>query len=378
MPLNSHQKAAVALRLAAARCLDPSCTGIDEDEESSIREGAFCLLKSHAEAAAQRIKKDGDIPDFIREGIANLTEFAGTACDISGSVEILTCYVSELPGQTGDGVVWGQGVETKHCRAGLLELAHHIEANVRDRIEHLGIRLNQRPTIEFRTLLAIVDASIPGSRAAGATDVTRSPRLVNVTIADDELGAADILNMAYVIYHELVCHAFRAALASGRIDNAQDKCVWSHGWMDTVAFDLAVDWVAMGPPSWLPLRDEDGVARLRACHDSHFISVPGLRRSDVTRRQAARNAYRKLATAITSFGLADSEVTARQLAQQFSWALHTHQAIDDTMRRDIAQRIAKVVANAARLHDQLAAVKACLRFSVHRDVNQLDQEIPEL
>ncbi|MBD9372025.1 hypothetical protein IB238_05160 [Rhizobium sp. ARZ01] len=378
MPLNSHQKAAVALRLAAARCLDPLCTEIDEEEESGIREGAFCLLKSHAEAAVVRIKDDGDIPDFIREGITSLTEFAGTACDISGSVEILSCYVSELPGQTGDGVVWGAGVETKHCRAGLLELAHHIEAKVRDHIESLGIQLNKRPTIEFRTLLAIADASIPGSRVVGATDVTSSPRLIDVAIADDDLCAADILNMAYVIYHELVCHAFRAALASGRVDNTQDKCIWSHGWMDTVAFDLAVDWVAMGPPNWLPLRDEDGIARLRACHDGHFISVPGLRRSDMTRRQGARNAYRKLATAIASFGLAYSEVTARQLAQQFSWALHIHQAIDDTMRQDIARRIAKAVTNAARVHDQLATVKACLRFSVHRDIKQLDQEIPEL
>lgn len=377
MPLSPPQKAAVALRLVAARYLDPRCDYDDGERAGDFRAGACKTLRSHAQDAKVRISADAEIPGYIRAAIVKLDEYVKGRDDLVASRAVLEKYEHTLDGRDGDGTVWGKGIDVDQCRSGILELAHLIEAVVRQRIEHAGVVLDGLQSITFTSTLAANQTILEPFKVKGATDIRSMPRIVDVVIADGDLDGEDIIDITYVIFHELVCHAFQTCLTGAVPTNAHEKCTWSEGWMDAIAFDIASSWVASGQADWVPLKGEDALGALRIYHDYRYSGKNGLHRSDFVRRRNARNSFRVLSEILTDCGLAGSMEDARGLIAMFSWKLQTHAGVQPGELKDIASRIARIIESPLRIDDHFAVARHCVNFAATADLNQLRVGIPQ-
>jgi len=291
-------------------------------------------------------------------------------------VAALAEYVDGLLGVCGDGRVAGQGIGIDQCRSGLLELARLLELETRNNISAAGIALSERSEINFSTNMAANPAMLSPMRVNGVADISQEPRLIDITLCDDALSAEDVVIFGYVILHELVCHGFQACLSTVGAENAPPKCCWSEGWMDALAFDLAVRWIWNGPREWVPLQGERAIAAVRTAHDARYSAGSRLAASDRLRRNYVRDAYRLLGFKMVTFGYATSSDEAAQFVHRFSWALQTHKAFDSKTVRKLALRLSAVLSSNKRAEEHPSVVLGCLEFIRHRDILRLDTIIP--
>lgn len=132
--------------------------------------------------------------------------------------------------------------------------------------------------------------------------------------------------LPYLLFHEIVCHGLQDVYDVNGCDvartsrhSAAPTCLWSEGWMDTVAHHLATDW-------------------LRRCGASHRIDGPRIRRAErwigqyhdarygeggqvlSPERHLGRKAFERIKTNITAVDF--SEASALNLLTRFSLLLN--------------------------------------------------------
>jgi hypothetical protein len=121
---------------------------------------------------------------------------------------------------------------------------------------------------------------------------------VGLDIHAQEFGWAQLCACYYILTHEIVCHAFQS-LDGGVREDAEPRCSWSEGWMDRLAFTLAIDWLDTKQakmPDWTT-RDPAKLSEMaNAIHSARYKAENNevLTLMEVNRRLHARQAFDQL------------------------------------------------------------------------------------
>lgn len=376
MPLTPSQKVALALRLTAARCYDPSCSYEDDEGRRAIRHAAWGALHSRAVDASLEVRDEEHIFGYIESCLATLEPYILRDQALAEGKILLERYAGALADGCGDGRVYGNDIAIHRCQTGILELAHLLDVHARDSARSAAVDLRDEPELQFTTSFVTNSSLLLPFRVYGQADISLLPRQIDISFADEALSGNDILMAAYVILHELICHGFQRCLSRDPAKNAAAKCHWSEGWMDALAFDLAKEWVWTGPSEWVPMRADTGVTALRKMHDHRYSEGSRLPASDVMRRICARDGYRYLKRRFLELGMASSSDDAQNLVHRFSWTLQTHEEFDAVQMRGLALRIARILASMERAEDHVVVADACLSFIGDRDLVKLNSTVP--
>src|SRR5882724_2606830 len=306
MSLSPAEKARLAFDLTIARHLAAECCAGENFSQQPLVEAARGVLQSSASGANLQVASADDLVDCLQRAADQLKTLASSVPDshhgVSNVVAAERCLRSLADGVdrggTGDGTAIGGAAGYRPCSCGLLELAAILERRVRAQLEaSVSKSLDASCQIHYVTTL-ISDAKIVAPfRVDGETSILRAPRTVTIVLKPDGMDSRDLWHITYTLCHELLCHAFQGAFAHGKLPNAHQKCHWTEGWMDTLAFDWArelVDDQGM-PQSWLPLRGDDARGELSRFHERRYKEPRGLDEDETLRRRRAREAYRRLA-----------------------------------------------------------------------------------
>ena len=140
---------------------------------------------------------------------------------------------------------------------GLLGLAAIIEARVQQLyVVEGGLPNDLDLKVTYVTAFAVDTRDFDPFCINGNAIIGKSPRVVELTLKARALTSRDLWHIALTIHHELICHIFQGARSNERLRDAHPTCHWSEGWMDTLAFDLVLNWDE-APLAWLPLRGEN-------------------------------------------------------------------------------------------------------------------------
>jgi hypothetical protein len=283
---------------------------------------------------------------------------------------IKRCAAGAKP-DDGDGLAHFAQATDAPCLCGFLDLARRVEDRAQSYYDAADGSLRAWPAIAYKTILTpdTLKTLAPFNIGGGA-DIT-STRRVTLTVKDVALSAIDLCQIAYVLFHEVVCHGFQGLLQAAPV-NAKPKCHWSEGWMDAVAYRLAVA-SANGHKNdvreWLPLTGPDAESAMGNVHNARYTDPAGLKSEDAKERRAARKAFSELQLAFVSTGIAASEADAAVLAQKFS--LLANARADSKMLIKLSALLQTVLLSKFREDDKVYASNACLEFLQHRDVTRL-------
>jgi len=376
--LQPHEKVSLALRLIAASCFDPACDLNDDPRQVSARRGACSLLQSQSDNTLNAIQTNEDIPLFFSGCSEGLNSHVAVRPDIMIGQAVLRKMGAGLLEGSGDGQVCGPNAIRALC-SGLLELAFLIETNIRDVIGRTtGLGPAALPAITYDTSLTeFVDEFLP-FHVSGASSITVSPRIVDLIVEDRHLDATDVVDLAYVIHHELICHAFQTSVRYVRPRNASESCYWSEGWMDTLAFERTKEWLNAKADFWRPMSVNDAIARATAYHQHRYGPGSKLGVSHTTRRRMAREAVSRLVSTFDDFGIIPSRADAERRVEDFSWCLNLRWEPENKALRDAVLAMIKILITPMRARDHVAIAEVCLNFVNDQNVNRFCREMPAL
>jgi hypothetical protein len=370
VPLKPAQLASLALRVVAARHLDAELLG-DEDGRNLLdsargQVGAFVL------GAGYRVKTDDAIAPYLSRAasdLASLLDDQSAADEPKGMIRDAALTLETMAADMGDHITAG-GCE-------FVNVTSLIEMRALHTYETTGAVTGEAPPIRYETEV-VEDAQgvLKPFRVAGSADITLSPRIVRLTVKDDDLTAVDLCQLAYVLHHELICHAFQTVGATCQ-RNAPPQCHWTEGWMDRLAFAMAEQWAEHNnaPHAWLPLTGPDAMGAMRLFHESRFLSPKGLKQADAKNRRAARHAFHALSKALVDNSMASSLGDAENLVCRFSLVANAHPAADLVTLRRICLHLQNNLLSPARRAQTGAVALACLDFLSHRDLSVLESDL---
>ena len=95
---------------------------------------------------------------------------------------------------------------------------------------------------------------------------------VGLEILKNSFGWQQYNVLPYVLLHEILCHAFQSLDNPEIRPNADASDAWSEGWMDCVAFQLALEWLDKGHGKHFNTKDEciDAERQIRELHDARY------------------------------------------------------------------------------------------------------------
>ena len=105
----------------------------------------------------------------------------------------------------------------------------------------------------------------------------------------------------------------RAGAQDAIAGSAKPQCHWTEGWIDAVAFRIAV--ISAGRErevvAWLPMTGPDVTSAMGDVHNARYTNPAGLKPEDAKDRRAARKAFVELQFALLDAGIATSESRRR-------------------------------------------------------------------
>lgn len=366
MPLTVGEVIKVGLRLRAARFIDLQY--LPQIPDASLEEAIGDIYDKVAVAAN---KCDADWPEAkaLNHFDALLTNIPSV--EHSAITQLKTSLESLRGGLDGDGDGVAHG-RTPTDPTGIIELAETIEDFARAAVGGVGLELVLGPQIMYSTGLAQKFEDVEPQPLSGQANIRSSPRKVVVVLPDHKLDARHLVQIAYVVFHELVCHAFQAWDVPNP-ENPGQKCSWSEGWMDALAYEITEEWLVASSPYLIPLRGATAIDTARAVHARRYTGVQ-MPSSDVRRRREARDAYGRLGDAILNSGLASSIGEARAKVRRFSFKLNIHSHGTPKFYKQLINDLVELLlANDAALGDQCAF--ATLAFLEHGDLRKLQSEL---
>lgn len=374
MSLQPFEKFELAVRLAAARFLDSDSETDPEDEGIPARRKAHSILSAGADGAQYDIKSDLD----IRPRLAGLADDiralrVGMPLRVDGTIEaayehlcsIATCLATG----NGDGQVCGAPAGPGDLASGLLEMASLAERTVRGVLEeHVDPSYRAGPAIVYATFAKDSCNNPHGIEAW--SEIDKLPRLIHLVVERGGKSPSHLLRFIYAIFHELVCHAFQNGFGATR--NAHRSCFWTEGWVDTVAFDLCLDWVGSNE-SYFRLHGDDARSPIVAFHQARYHKGGALSENEAMLRRNARNAFRDLANILVVLNFTNDQ--AKSLAMNFSLIANTHPDADCARLKLLCIELNKSFTNHKVCpKPALEAAIACVRFIEHRDFPTLELE----
>jgi hypothetical protein len=374
VPLTLQQKASLVLRIAIARFLDDYAAPADEPDKA-LELARLCILEWHVRIGDD-IESHQDLKNYLVQAAGALESLlTGDPALSSERIKEAIAYIrhcaTDAQSGNGDGLVRLPPGTPLPCLCGFMELAQRVENLALNHYVNADGSLGSSPALSYKTVLTpdTLRALEPFKVGGGAE--IRNTRRVILTVKDVSLSAADLCQIAYVLFHEIVCHGFQGVMHTGAVD-AKPQCHWTEGWMDTVAYGLAVAAASgqqRGLQDWLPLTGSDAEWAMGEVHHARYTNPVGLKRQDATERRAARRAFNALRIVFLDAGIASSEADAEALSQKFSF-LANAQADTKTLGR-LSAALQSVLLGNVRGDDKVYASHACLEFLSHRDLNRL-------
>ena len=382
MPLSYADRASLALRMVGARYLD--------DSEASGSQAVALAFDSARGKIVSRVK---DAPLRVRDCATLASHLRGAAIDLrevakatpvatidAAAAQFERIAASVYPGN-GDGPASLVANGAPRCCCGVLDLAAVIEQEVRQAYSQAAKLSASIPAITYETWLVAAgnrSDNLQHFHVAAEADIRQAPRMIKVEIRNHDLSGKELCQLAYQTFHELVCHGFQTGHLPSAKENAHPTCHWSEGWMDSIACEMALNWVTgpnTGPHPWLPFGGATASGHVQARHEARYHAEPGLGADDLKIRRAAREALRRLAIAFHVNGLARSLDEAKQLACEFSLIANAH--ADCRRLKRLSELLQSMLLSAAREHRTGEIAMACLDFAASRDFDSLERGLQE-
>lgn len=408
MGLRPAEKAKLVLWLCAARYLDPECSPCEDGEHRvgcKLLEAAQSAVDSAASSAelylsAERLSAETErlaalppedattahsLLSLAEKALISSYLLAEAGClaalpreDADTTAHLLVSLAEESLRGTAEKMRQhhepsdGAAVEAERCD--MVDFAAEIETWIRRLLQTEGcVPSGHDPAIKYDIALTDDGRDFAPFCINGETSIKRLPRTVGLTLKAQLMTARDFWDIAYTLHHELVCHAFQGASATHDLPDAHPRCHWSEGWMDTLAFDLVKEWGQL-PGQWLPLRGEDAQGELWEFHD-HRYRKPRLSPDDVLRRRRARDAYRRLVKTLVAYEICPSAEEANDIVRRFSLVANSHREASCHRLKKLGTRLRTLLLADARPQAGIAAARACLAFTVDRDLDKLEQAL---
>jgi hypothetical protein len=392
MPLEPHQRASLTLRIAAARHLDDNASPISQTEGQVLELARQKLSTRRASSCL-----DPNVARHLKEAASDLSTLLNSSHLQPDHLahKMIDAAASELDiSQCANCVAQGQGeVNTPgfiNCRCGFLDLAGMVEQKISKKYIDAGAwAIDSQPKVSYRTAI-IEDAmgNLSPFKTGGETDIRSIPGIVTLTLKDCDLLSTDLCHLFYLIHHELICHAFQGNSHSARRTNAPARCPWSEGWMDVLAYELTISWVAgyASSGNWLPNGGSPVQVALRGYHDARYErgyndarheNPRGLLGTDAKLRRAARVAFYALGAAFLENGFAKSKADADELVHRFSLVANGHTEAQHEILGDICAYLQTSLLSRPRSYATGKTVDLCHQFLKNRDLRWLLAELRE-
>jgi hypothetical protein len=186
--------------------------------------------------------------------------------------------------------------------------------------------------------------------------------VVGLAVKDDAFCWTSMIQLPYVLMHELVCHAFQGLKGPERTP-VDKTCAWSEGWMDAVAFAVTKEWIEgafdVDLPGWARgaetfVDQAGGALHTRRREPQTEIGPETL--------EAREYAYNSLSDLKTFYrGENPDSTEARQFVRRFSLRLNLH-VMTQEQRGEIADWIGLSLELHARSDEVMSA---CVHFIEH-------------
>jgi len=333
MSLDVREKTAVDLRLTGALYLEDLESGLAQADQEKVR-AALRLLHACADEALVFVWDGKSAKSLVQGASSAIWKFSndGTLSPVVSAVAALDRIAATNCGCTGD-----YAPSAPQCGCGVQGLALAVETEVR-RVYTEALRNPLVRDVSYQTYLVDTARLFPTISDCGldaTTDITSNPAVVHIEIKDRALSSSDICQLAYILFHELICHAFQAGRIVQITKNAHAKCFWTEGWMDALAFELVSKWIAVGNASeWLPFTGPCATDAISSYHRDRYQRPIGLDDQAARDRRFARKSYWKLKQVLLECGLVPDVYEASLLAQRFSLCLNAHPgASTDRLRK---------------------------------------------
>jgi hypothetical protein len=315
----------------------------------------------------------------VREEIATASGISeGAWKRFQAAAALLEFFASGVQAGDGDGPALPKPV----CSCGVLTDAYLIETTVQNIYKKANALTRDPPKISYQTMV-IEDAkqALAPFRLAGHADISSNPRSVIITIEEVNLRALDLCQLAYVLFHELICHGFQAVGNSVR-ENALDTCHWSEGWMDATAFEIALKWVTEGGTSHPrpPLTGQKGRDAIWEQHRARYADKSYVAGSKVSKniaqwRNAAREALARLRKAFVENEMAKNAQDAAELVENFVLMANAHPGANPAILRRVSEHLIALLLSKEWPSETAAAASPCRNFLDHRDLAVLEKAL---
>jgi hypothetical protein len=397
MTLEPAQIAALAIRIVIARYCD---VHIELESNANRRERAadhvgdelLIAVRGELEGSAKSatlVKDLGRVPRHLQDAATKVENLiagytlSGVSAEVQGrigaAVQLLKVFAAGVcSGVDGPGAIPAPAHSWR-----FLDIAGLIEEQARTLYTRAKALPFGFPAIEYQTVVIGDDKqTLFPFRIRGQADISIEPRCVTITIKDGELYALDLCQVAYALYHELICHAFQAIGGGSARENSPESCPWTEGWMDTMAFDLALQWVEAGgdPHPWLPLVGRDAIDAMQAMHgprydDSTHVTGSKLGPRIAGPRRAARRTMDNLKKAFVAYLAVDLR-EAHGKVEEFSLILNAHSEGTPEVLRHICKHLVRALDSPERIGQNANPVAfECSNFRVHRKLDKLETEL---
>lgn len=374
LQLRPSQKAALALWFCAARRLDPESCPCEDPEGITLLTSAYNKIAGDARSVDDaQVKSNEAMGPYLRKAAARLVELLPSDASVQASDRVreagtLLYTIAQDATNSDDG------------GCGLIEFASVIEKRVRQlyKAEGFLLSISEKDPI-IRYVITVAEDKLEVERLepfciGGKTEIGRLPRTVYLIVQATALHSRDMWHIAYTIYHELVCHAFQGAFATKRLPDPHPNCHWSEAWMDTLAFDLVMEWKEEAPKEWLPLRGDHATAELWRIHDHRYVKSR-LEKAEEKRRSRTRDAFRHLVKALRAYEIAVSDEEASDITRRFSLSANSHCEADCKRLNALVAQLRHLLLDVSRPAAAVAAARACLAFTADHDLGKLEQTI---
>jgi hypothetical protein len=371
VPLTPSKLASLELRVIAARHLDQNAAFPITEEGCDALNSARGRVTAFAQGAGFDVKASSTVGPYLQKAASHLSSMLADASVVENIAEMIAKAAVAL--QTSaiglDGMT--------DCGCELINLTNLVERRALHSYESTGAVSGKAPPIRFETeVIEDAQGHLKPFRVAGSVDITISPRIVRLTVKDDDLTAWDLCQLAYVVHHELFCHAFQA-VGTACHRNAPPQCYWTEGWMDSLAFVMSVQWAEHNnaPHAWLPVTGPDATGAMATFHESRYRDPKGLKFLDAKNRRAARHAFHALVDALVDNGMANCREDAESLVFRFSLLANAHPNADLATLRRICLHFQNSLLSQARKAQTGAVALACIDFLRHRNLTILETDL---
>jgi hypothetical protein len=204
---------------------------------------------------------------------------------------------------------------------------------------------------------------------------------ISIIFREDALNKATLVQVIYVISHEILCHGMQGILGIEK-ENADEHCSWTEGFMDRLAFFHVDDWLTNDRtlPDWLTQHKPFSQRHCLNLHQQR-IENSRLTRSGKIKRYFAYDVCDNLREAFVGRHSGDS----RRLKGFFHFChLLNFQEADSAARQEILFRIgllldrARANNNGSPSADYFDVLFLCGSFLHHRDISQLIRDLENI